>query len=181
MKSESFVYSLANIAPKREDFEKYSVSETFINDEIQRYHCVPRNDIQQSQLFLSEVLELLNRYDCSRLEIGLVNFMNDYIESANYIQFGTVEMDLLVVNKVTLEVEVLDYACPDHTIWYCASNGESFLDALFLSAQYLKTIMFGKLLDANSEGAESTVNICAYLAGGSKYRSFYDMLLNYME
>jgi hypothetical protein len=180
MNEELFVERLRLLAPLREDLQKHDIPDDYIQQLINSYQC----SLKSKSGFLSTdnvLLSLLNYYDCSNVEIGTVKLLESPIEESGFYEVGKVDIDILALNKITLQIEVLDHDAPEHVIWLCASNSSNFLEALLLSAEYLTS----KLKNLSDEQDPPTllkyVKRCAETAGGVQYVDFYKMLLGYFE
>lgn len=180
MDGKNFVNKLKALAPSKERLKKFNVSDEFIDKLISRYCCT----IKTSKSVISTndaLLLLLHDYDCSKVEIGIVSFLQEVVEGANYYQIGDAEQDILVINKISLEVEVLDHDSLHHVIWKCASNSSFFLEALLLCADRLTSRLENMSQEEDGSVALQYVEICASKAGGEKYIDFYKMLLGYFD
>ena len=99
---------------------------------------------------------------------------------SGYYFVGKVEVDHLVVNKVTNEVEVLDFDNLQNKLWSCAANASKFLDALIFCASFSKQCMFDDDLWENNDIILKTALEISEVAGGEEvYEEFYKMLLGY--
>lgn len=180
MNAELFVAEIKNYAPSRESLEKFGLSEKFISKQLSKYNCHPRSKPLTEVLLNSEVLRLINEYDCSELTIGILSFANEITENENHFFIGNVEADILAINKVTHEIQVLDYTNLNWVINGCASNGATLLDALFQCI-----VFFSKSVDLDD--AEKNKLTYEYVlfssekAGGEKYVDFYKLLLGYFQ
>lgn len=126
MNNDSFVVKLKEFTPSREVYEQDGYSEFLIEKKLRKCECVPLAKPLTNPNNKSEILNLLSSYDCTNVEIGVLTFNNEVSEDGDYYIIGNVEADLLALNKITLEIQVLDYLVPSHVIWACAANGERF-------------------------------------------------------
>lgn len=177
MDRDRFVVKLKEFTPSREVYEKLGFSEAFIAKMIRSHECVPIEELRINPEPNSEILKLLSFYDCSTVEIGVLSFNNEVSEVEDYYIIGNVEADLLALNKITLEIQVLDYLVPTHVIWDCAANGECFLDSLALCAEYFFKTYNDAALAENTSFAHEYAIQSAEKAGGEKYADFYQLLL----
>jgi len=181
MNAEIFIRRLKELAPSVEDFKNYNVSENYIKDHISRYDCKPRYNTYFNIITSDEILQLLQAYDCSKVGIGNLSFVNEVIEAEDYYQIGNVELDILVLNKITLEIEVRDHDSLDYVIWPCASKSDLFLEALLACAVFLRSLLSNPLLEQDKDYMLDVVNLCSEKVGGEKYLDFYKMLLGYFD
>jgi hypothetical protein len=177
MDKDHFVIKLKDFTPSREVYDKLGLSEAFIAKVIRSHQCVPFSELRFNPEPNNEIFKLLSSYDCSTVEIGVLTFNNEVSEVGNYYIIGNVEADLLALNRITLEIQVLDYLVPSHVIWDCAANGERLLDALALCAEHFFKIHHNSALSENASFIHEHVLQCAEKAGGEKYVDFYKLLL----
>jgi len=176
MKAEIFIKQLRALAPDAVALEKLGLNEEEINSEINSYHFIKRPHPITVQ-GKSELVDLLTNWNAGQIEIGLIRFLHKpVIIDENQLQFGLVEIDPLVISN-TNEILVYEEGSNNHVLWKVAKNPDSFLDAMINAAEFLtKTGM--NLIDYNdSNEAMKVAKKCSVSAGGSKYFSFYLMLL----
>ncbi len=181
MEKEYFVNKLKSLAPSKDEFKKYNVSNDYIENYIGHYCCLPRVNTQFGLTSNNLILNLLLHYDCSKVEIGNLSLAGEIIEYKDYCQIGKVELDILALNKITMEIEVRDHDARDYVIWPCAANSDSFLDALLLCAEYLYSIFKNPSLGDDNNYSLKFIEACTEKSGGEKYADFYKMLLGYFE
>jgi len=181
MDRDLFVSELKALAPSKDDFQNLAVSDSFIKQHIGRYNCELRTKSRLKIVTNDEFLNLLQEYDCSSLGIGNLYFSKTIDEHESYYQIGKVEMDILVLNKITLEIEVRDHDQLNYTIWSCASKSTCFLDALLTCATFFSRLLKEPSIGDDSEYVFNVVKNCAEQAGGEKYIDFYKMLLGYFD
>ncbi|NII26637.1 hypothetical protein HB364_16225 [Pseudoflavitalea sp. X16] len=179
MKKDEFVIELKKYNLSRGDLEKLHISEELIDKEIRNHVCVLRKQPLINLFVNSEVVSLLNYYDCTNVVIGVLTFSGEIDETDDYYLIGQVEADLLAINKITLEVQVLDYLDLNHVIFNCAVNGESFLDAILICAEYFSHVLKSDDLTVDKLFTFNYVQQSAEKAGGDKYIEFYKLLLVY--
>ena len=180
MDKDTFVNVLLQLAPSIEELKKHGLTDDFISQFIESYKCYPK-DGSKNIYTNDELLMLLQSYDCSKIEIGIVSFLNEIIETEDYFEIGGVEQDILAINKITLEVEVLDHEATGHTIWSCASNSMNFLQAILSVADFFSSKLKAYPAEPDNNVVLKRVQKCTYEAGGEKYIDFYKMLLGYDE
>ncbi|MFB6455602.1 hypothetical protein ACE38W_10060 [Chitinophaga sp. Hz27] len=122
------------------------------------------------------IIDLLNKYDLSKVEIGMVVFSKTVTEDDSYFYIGTVEVDLLVINKKSGIIQVLEYDQPNHTLWDCANNSVAFLQALLVCNGYFWECLLDDVVYNDDLKRAATVERCAHIAGGDAYYDFYAML-----
>jgi hypothetical protein len=180
MEKELFVERLRKLAPSKEDLLKsFKISDDSVKRFTEGYYCYAKSERGINLFSNNSLLSLLQHYDCSKVEIGVVNFIEEVVEEVDYYEIGNIEQDILSLNKITQEVEVLDYLQTSHVIWKCAANGDKFLDALLVAAIFFTSRLKDPSLMQNNSYAFEQVNLCTQNAGGDIYTDFYKMLLGY--
>lgn len=179
MNKEIFVQELMKLAPSVDDLSKRNLSKDYIDEFINSYTCYPKNDC--IKIYSSdELLILIQTYDCSKVQIGIISFLNSIVEHEDYFEIGEAEQDILAINKVSMEVQVLDGQDIDYVIWPCASSGAKFLQAMLSAADFftskIKTYPF---VEPGKDTVLKWVQKCTQEAGGDRYKNFYEMLLGY--
>ncbi|WP_207516012.1 hypothetical protein [Longitalea luteola] len=181
MTSELFVKQLKLLTPSVESFSRLGYPPDLVEKNIKSYICLPADSGQNIIYANSELLKLVSFYNCSSVQVGLINFRSAVEEIENYYLIGNFDADLLAVSKITLEVVVLDYTNLDWIIWHCASNGARFLDAILAAAECISRCVNDTSLAYDNSYTLSYVLKCSQLAGGDKYKEFYKTLLGYDE
>ena len=181
MTNKMFVEKLKLLAPSSEILRSRNIPENFIDRLLGTYFC-ERKGHRTSQLYSdNELIKLVLDYDCSSVEIGIINFLPDIIDQPSHYQFGDAEQDMIVIDKITLGVNVVDPAEPSHVIWKCASGGEAFLDALLSCAEYFTARMLDFTLMSDNAYASFVAKECSEKAGGNEYLKFYKMLFGFND
>jgi hypothetical protein len=174
-----FAERLRSLAPTRDFFRQKRLPDDFTEDFLDGYNCKDRDCRKKGVYFANELLNLISNYDCSKVSIGIIDFLPEIIERPDHYYFGNAEQDIIVVDKVTLGVNVVDPAEPSHIIWKCASNGELFLEALLLCAEFFTARVKDYSLLSNDDYTLKIANECGEIAGGEEYTRFYKMLFGY--
>lgn len=157
--------------------DQSELSTDFIEKFMARYTFMPKSDVEYKSG--DDLIDLIDGYDTTRVEIGMLTFLEKTVSDADYIYVGQHEADDLVIDRTTKEVKVKEYG-QDHILSECAANSAAFLDALFIAASYMATT---NLNDESGEDGQRVIyamaNECAEKAGGSEYLPFYLMFLGY--
>lgn len=181
MDTELFVKELKLLAPSKENLKKFNVDDSFIDYFRSRFYCIPKSQDIIKNYSGDLIISLLDAYDCSKIEIGTVNFLFEPIENVAFYHIGNVDGDILVLNKISLKIEVLDYTNTDHVIWQCSSNSNGFLEALLICAEFFVLKLENFSLVENKKYMAEVINECIEKAGGFEYVGFYQMLLGYFD
>lgn len=174
-----FVEKLKSLAPSRDSFKQKNLPDDFIENLLDKYNCKERHRRKKRVFSVNELLNLLSNYDCSKVSIGIIDFLPEVIEMPGYYYFANAEQDIIVVDKVTLGVNVVDPTEPSHIIWKCASNGGVFLEALLLCAEFFTARVKDYSLLSNDDYTLKIANECSEIVGGPEYLKFYKMLFGY--
>ncbi|MBY0535573.1 MAG: hypothetical protein K2P88_06965 [Chitinophagaceae bacterium] len=179
MKVREFVENLSKLTPSKTSLSKLGYENFEVDDKINSYKLFPKRSFLSNNVIKSEVIDLIECFDCSKLQIGILEFWHTCKQSENYVYFGTADGDILGVNKHTLEVQIIDYLAPNWVVFNCASNGSYFLDALIACVElYSKRIQNLTLAEDNQITYEYVL-LSSKKAGGEKYIDFYKVLLGY--
>jgi len=173
MNADNFVEQVKKAKPNKESLLSLGVSDEYIAKVDQAYSI---NQRYTTAKYTQPLMDLVDRFEVSFLEIGMIGFNSKLEESSIGSIVGTVESDLLVVDDVLGEVKVVEYNT-NHTLWSCAQNEANFLDAIAVAAAFLEKATFDDDLYENQEAIRAVSEHCSMLAGGEKYQSFYQMLL----
>ncbi|HEX5444530.1 MAG TPA: hypothetical protein VFW87_11895 [Pirellulales bacterium] len=171
-----FVEELAALMPRFDALAAIGVT----TDDAERlraaYLCSPRQNAVESMGSDSSIA-LVNGWDASRVEIGMVQFDARTSPSPLGTRIGVVEVDPLIVMSSTGEVVAVDCEKPTFVIWRVAQNSASFLNALLLAERFFIKRLFFKIAYEDFPAARAAATECAIAAGGEKYEDFYWMLL----
>ncbi|WPQ60129.1 hypothetical protein SIO70_17440 [Chitinophaga sancti] len=174
MTAESFVITFKMQVPDRESFNGMGLPEDYIEQELSMYDIKQRNNLL---LYSDSLLNLVNDYDLSKIQIGMITFKSELIEDDEYYYIGNIEVDLIVKSKLTGIIQVLEFDNPSHILCDCAVNGDQLLDALLICDSYITKGRFDDEFRENDEIRTAMIEECADKAGGSSYIEFYQMLL----
>jgi hypothetical protein len=128
------------------------------------------------------LLDLLSRYDCSHIEIGMNQLIAHPLEYAMAWIVGKNEADSIILDKDTGEVRVTEhnpdgYTPEDFVLSRCAKTGDMFLDAMVLVADYLQRLAAEDPDRSDEPVWHRYAHDCARAAGGPDYLSHYIGLL----
>ena len=176
LSAEEFVDSYKEIVQPENVYIEAGLSKDYVENIISKYRIKLKGSprIEQS----NPVLSLIDNYDVSNLEIGMISFSSSILRTKDYILFGKDEVDDLAIDIATNEIVVLENN-QKNVIQYCATNGDSFLSAILEMAKFLEKRSLNDQL-FNDESANVTVaKKCAQLAGGEKYSDYFIMMTGF--
>jgi hypothetical protein len=174
MTEQEFIKRLKEVPFAADQYTHLGVSETFTARTIDGYNPKRKNSAQNA--FSDDPLvQLVNDYDVTRTEIGMISFESEVKESEDYYYVGRFETDFLCVAKVSKEVVILRFDDPSSVMYICAQNSGVFLEVMIFAAKYLEKRMIEQL--DNSHIDCSMAENCSELAGGARYLDFYKVLL----
>jgi hypothetical protein len=178
MNADDFAVSLSRLAPASTELAAQGFSPLEAEAERESFMCGPRPGATPGE---NPLLDLLLRYDCSNIEIGMNQLIGYPVEHAVAWIVGKNEADSIILDKVTGEVLVTEYnpdgySREDFVLSRCAKTSDMFLDAMVLAADYLQR------LAVEFDRPDETVSRryaqdCAQAAGGPDYLSHYVSLL----
>jgi len=179
MDAQKFADALVETAPSIAQLESLGMNKESIAKELDSYNLKLR--IAHTELLFSnnnELLDLIERYDTSKIEIGMVAFLSHPISYGSYIHFATIDTDAIIMT-IEGEVKVVDGQQHDHDMWVCAIDGGSFLDALILCSRYFALTMTDEHIYNDEAYGLALAKSIANTAGGSHYEDFYEMLFGF--
>lgn len=173
MEAAEFVEKLRSIEIDASLLKKQGVSDEFIEDIKRAYIVLPKALSIESQY---AIVELVENYDCSHLEIGMVTLTAKTEESGNFIYFGKANEHDLAIDTITGAVVLLESGFDD-LLFNCAQNDRYFLSAIFNVAAFLERRSVEEGLYENEELNIEMAEEFGDIAGGSAYYDFYKMML----
>jgi hypothetical protein len=174
MMADEFVAQLMLCAPQVDELYSIGFSQEEAKRFIESYVCLKRADpIEVS----NPLLQLVSAYDTSKIEIGMVHFLSAIVENGGSWQIGQVEIDPLVIDKASEEVCVVNGSNAENILWNCAQNAGKFLESILPAACFLGRCSYDEILANDLISKRKQVEVCANIAGGSRFRNFYLMLL----
>jgi hypothetical protein len=179
MDAISFKEALAKAKPSVQDLITAGLSKTDASQFLLSYDVNDRLEKLPSEIPDPTLRDLFSRFDLSGVEIGMVRLLEHPNSTEFGWIFGLVESDPILVDQNNKEIVSIDHEAPEHVVWRCAKDGNSFLSALALSAKYLSGLVLEHDYDTNYK--RDTLNECTSLAGGGRYSDFFRMLLNMNE
>lgn len=173
MEAKEFVEQLRDITIEVDLLKKQGVSDQFIADRQKSYRAT-----FNGKYYITDhpVVDLIENFDCSNIEIGMINFEEKVEENLDYIFFGKFEIDDLAIDKATGCVVMLE-AGLDHVLYECAKSDSDFLNAIFNVAAFLERRSVEEGLYENEELNIEMAEEFGDIAGGSAYYDFYKMML----
>lgn len=171
MQVEIFLEQLYDAMPNRDDLEDYGLEEGEIQ-EIQGTFVATKRRFSTGQ-GSGEIERLIEEFDCSKVEIGLIRFQGKLSNQPYGTVFAFCEADPLAI-CADGSIAMFDHESPDSKQVKCASNSERFLDALaaFIDIRANKSHWKGRI----GEAAE----VCANAAGGSQFQEFFRLLCGFI-
>lgn len=163
MTAKQFVTKLQELAPSKEELINSGLTQAGADRMIKSYKATESNNV--SLIGRNELVNLISDFNISTVEVCLITFNGKVREDSSYYFVGKVEIDHLVVNKVTDAVEVLDFDNPQNKLWSCAANAAKFLDALILCASFSKQCMLDDDLWENNDIILKTSMEVSQIAG----------------
>jgi hypothetical protein len=175
MGADDFVRLLRLCTPQLAEYVSAGVSAE-VAAELAAPHSITQK--VEPPLYGDPVLDLVSRFDVSRLEIGMARFCDRVIAGIENWQFGWDEADPLVVHRDTGEIRLYEFHARQHMISRCGQDGARYLDAMLIAACFLADPAQMKMAPGDPRRLQK-VDECAAAAGGDAYRPYYEILLGY--
>jgi hypothetical protein len=174
MDAQKFANELRQLAPPAEKLAENGISQEEIERTLKSYLCIEKKGLDRQD---NPVLDLITRYDLSSVEIGMVRFTDTLIVQGGSMCIGEFEVDPILMDITSGEIYIVDWAARNHIMWWCAKNGDSFLDALILAERHLSRCGYDYTFADDQTAACEVASNCAEAAGGRKYLDFYKVLV----
>jgi hypothetical protein len=171
MRAKEFVEKMDAVKFTLPDNAKEDYGDDFIDNLLNSYKFKPKS----SDGAADSVLDLVNRFDGSGVEIGMLSFSKKTDEDAAYFYFGNFEVDDMVIEKKSGQV-LLKENGKNHILYACASSGSAFLDAVYAAASFLAAVPLGEDVSEQPDVCNVSAK-CAAHAGGEAYSAFYKMFI----
>lgn len=175
MNAKEFVKNYIETKIPESELVKLGFSNSFVNN-LNKCYIVP-----EKQVYINtdnELSNLIYNFDVSNIEIGLIRFNNILKDNEKFIFIGKIEIDEIILNKKTLEIEVYEFGTT-HVLWSCAKNASTFLESLIMCNTFFNNRIIDDRLWENMQETSKVIQSCTSIVGGTKYADFYKMLLGY--
>ncbi len=172
MRSEDFVLKVKELKPNESLLLTYSSE--FVNETLKQFDIKKRDTVVE---YGNELLDLLRGYDISNLVIGGIQFKEEVLEDEFYFYLGNDEADVIVLNKESGKVLILDHEDMTRVLCECAKDGSSYLDAIVEAKKFFLSCAFDEEFSCEQEDKCSMAFKCASLAGGKEYMTYFKGLL----
>lgn len=176
MNEKEFVDKLKETPFSRGQYASIGVSEQFINRTIEGYNPKLKTSLHRDDTD-DPLVRLVNNYDVTKTEIGMVCFESEVDESDDYYFVGKFEADFLCISKFSKEVVILAFDDPLTEMYKCAQNSSRFFEAIIVAAKFLEKAGLDQVLRDSQPTICSMAENCSEIAGGRKYLDFYKVLL----
>ena len=179
MTEKEFLNSLKEALFPREVYINLGLDDAYVDERIEAYCPKPKkNQTQNIYGFSNDPLILLvNNYDLSKTEIGMISFDSEVTENEDYFYVGKVEVDYLCISKISHEVVVLPFEDQLSVAYRCSQNSFLFLESLVVAAKFLSKCSVDEDTYNNQNQICYIAEICSDLAGGRTYLDLYKVLI----
>jgi hypothetical protein len=175
MLAKEFVEKMNAVKFALPDNAKEDYGDDYVDNLLNSYKFKPKS----GDALADPVLDLVNRFDGSGVEIGMLSFAKKTKEDAAYIYFGNFEVDEMVIEKKSGQV-VMKENGKNHILYACASSGSAFLDAVYAAASFLAAVPLGEDVSEHPDVCKVSAT-CSTQAGGEAYSAFYKMFIGCYE
>lgn len=170
MKAREFCENLLAVMPTRAELEDYGLDEEDIESIEACFSAKKRDRVFDGDG--SELERLVYEYDCSRVQVGLVRFLEEPIACSEGREIGSLEVDPIVVLG-DCRVAVLDMLDRRRVQFICSLDSEGFLKALATYALQVRR------QDDWKGKSDEAARQCCVAAGGNEYFSFWRVLCSF--
>lgn len=177
MNADEFTIKLKEIAPTKAILLGCDFGADEADKFIKSFECRRRSDPLGIVSNGDSMLDLLDKWDLSHVEIGPICFHAEPIQFDGHLEIGTLEGDRLVYRHDAKYYALLDSQNLSHVMCDVAPNGDTLLDGLIQFANYFaKTAIDEINIDDEDAGAEIKEK-CVAAFGGRRYESFCTTVL----
>jgi len=177
MKANEFVRRLRELAPAKPVLLECGYGAEEADRFIASFECRARSEPLGIETHGDSMLELMNGWDLSNVEIGPISFHSEPEQFESHLEVGTIEGDRIAYRLDARDYVLLDWQDLKHVMCEIAAQGDFFLNGLIEIARYLSRNAVEEIdLDDENVGAEFKAK-CAEAFGGSKYESFCTSIL----
>ncbi|WP_372719265.1 hypothetical protein [Novipirellula sp.] len=164
MTADEFVESLAALCPTDAELQSHGLDESDIQDIKSTFTCVPRRVPSEDVRATNPIFDLLNRYDCTSVQLPNFRFAERPQHTENGVLIGWSEADLVLLGNGSIACH--DHAALNYIITACAQDSSRFLAALIhFAAHYRSSVWRERRGELGHE--------CASIAGAPSSWKFY--------
>jgi hypothetical protein len=168
MNADEFALRLESLMPTADDLRRSGVGSASAVAAVQEaYVCTLKKYVT---VFLDPVLDLVDRYDASKVEIGGFSFGKEVVQHDGLCFFGILEVDPVAVSVESSEI-LWFYHYDMSVVSKCALNGAHFLDALLEIARVVA------ICPEDDDFVRIGVENAIVLAGGEPCRRFLEAVI----
>jgi len=174
MHATEFLEIVHRAMPTREELESFGLDDDEIVEVQRTFTSKARLPSNNRRIAKDEVEKMILENDCSSVEIGAVQFLNEPASHAHGTVVALCEADRLVVRQDG-SVVVYDHADPERIQMECAVDSEHLLDGLaaFVEIRRNRSKWRGRTQEAAA--------VCANKAGGAAYTDFFASLCGFLQ
>lgn len=170
MNADEFAVRLFEAAPSVSDFRKQGFDSDAVLARLRdSYICVPRSLPVSYKGYDDPILDLFGKYDVSKVEMAQFRFDSEIVMRGNLYFFGHLETDFIALDRVSGEI-LRFYYYNMELVEACAVDGAHFLGALLEIARFTA-------YPFEDDEIPEFVERATMLAGGQRYKPFYEALL----
>lgn len=171
MNANEYVYRASTLALSQFEIEKRGLPLNVNNRFILKLRDVPIKNTTTD----NEIIKLIYNYVISPHIVYTLTFDDECIEEGDRIYFGTTNYHRLYISKDSGEIRGADFE-EENEVIFVAKDDKHFFDSLFLVLKLSSDLLKGKISIEDSNATNSTFAECVEMAGGRKYRFFYQSL-----
>ncbi len=176
MDPSEFASKLSELAPEKSKLLSADYGDDEADRFIDTFRCIPRESALGIETHDDGLLELMDGWDISNVEIGSLCFLSEPAVLNRHLEVASIESDQLVFCT-----EGKDYALLDHesgeVLCRASHDGRALLKALLcIAVFYSKTAVDGIEVDDDLEALKVKAESISQL-GGEEFETFCTTLL----
>jgi hypothetical protein len=174
MKASDFINLLYSVMPSSDELSSLGLDDEGILEIQSGFKAKPRSIAVEPPALTGELGKLIEGFDCTSIEVGLVHFDPGVQIMKQGYRFGLCEADPIVIGHDG-RVIMYDHADLAAKPISCASDPDRFLDSLGVFLKIRAT--------ASEWGGRSTeaAALCSRASGSLESGQFYVMLCSFLE
>ena len=169
MNADEFTIKLKEIAPVKMVLLGCGYRADEADDLVRSFECRRRSEPLGIATNGDSMLDLLDKWDISHVEIGPICFHSEPRQFDSRLEIGTVEGDRIVYRPDTKNYALMDFQ--KNVICDIAPNGDALLDGLIQIAEYFAKTAIDEIDIDDEEAGGKIRDKCVAALGGIKYES----------
>ena len=175
MNAKKFVDEIASLSPPMSALADLGLT----NLEAEEFGSMYIAQLSQNNVKYDDpILELINNYDCSKLDIAGIQFIQGF-NNSGFLSVAELDTDIIAIQISNQSIVLLEGENQTHIMSMCAVDGAYFLDALLTVADFSSKRIFDDKMDTNQDLILEIAKECERKSGNNSSLGFYLTLLGY--